>query len=60
MEKILEASIVYPPRGMTLPFVISHSVHPGSAFRRVATHLASVLGRYATQLAIGAAEMILI
>ena len=60
LEKILEASIVSPPRGMTLPFAISHSTHPGSAFRCVATHLASVLGCYATQLASGAAEMILI
>ena len=60
MGKILEASIVSPPRGMTLPLVISRSTHLGSALRCVATHLDSGLGYYATHLASGAAEMILI
>ena len=59
LEKFLEASIVSPPRGMTLPLVISYSMHPGSAFRYVATHLAIGLRCYAMHLASGAAEMIL-
>lgn len=45
---------------MALPFVISRSAHPGSSFRCIETHLASVLRCYAMQVASGAAEMILI
>ena len=42
------------------PFLISRSAHPGSAFRCVAMHLASVFGCFATQAASGASELILI
>ena len=46
LGKILEASIVSPPRGMTLPLVISRSTHPGSASTCVAVHLASLISAF--------------
>ena len=43
-EKILEASIASPPRGMTLPFVISHPSHPTEGIFEMKRTLTVYLG----------------